>query len=102
MGGIANEMQGRNVGSRKSQEARRDEKRGSRRDFAQNGIKLENDSGYDACYVANMCKADYYKRSIADEAHLALFVKDYIDDVDAYDACRSRDSMPTASEAGIA
>ena len=32
-----------------------------------------------------MCKADYYKRSIADEAHLALFVKDYIDDVDAYD-----------------
>lgn len=50
-----------------------------------NGIKLENDSGYDACYVANMCKADYYKRSIADEAHLALFVKDYIDDVDAYD-----------------
>lgn len=48
-----------------------------------NGLKLERDAGYDACYVANMAKADYYKRSIADEAHLAMFVKDYVDDVDA-------------------
>ena len=30
-------------------------------------------------------KADYYKSSIMDEAHLALFVKDYIDDPDGYD-----------------
>ena len=50
-----------------------------------NGMKLERDAGYDTCYVANMAKADYYKRSIADEAHLAMFVKDYVDDVDAYD-----------------
>ncbi len=42
------------------------------------GIKLEKDAGYDCVYVANMAKADYYKSSIMDEAHLALFVKDYI------------------------
>lgn len=47
-------------------------------------VKLENDKGYDAVYVANMAKADYFKSSIPDEAHLAMFVKDYIDDVDSY------------------
>lgn len=49
------------------------------------GIKLEKDSGYDCVYVANMAKADYYKSSIMDEAHLALFIKDYIDDPDGYE-----------------
>ena len=48
-------------------------------------VKLEKDTGYDCVYVANMAKADYYKSSIADEAHLALFIKDYIDDPDGYD-----------------
>ena len=43
-------------------------------------INLEKDAGYDSVYVANMAK----KGSITDEAHLALFIKDYIDDVDAY------------------
>lgn len=49
------------------------------------GIKLEKDAGYDCVYAANMGKADYYKSSIADEPHLALFIKDYIDDPDGYD-----------------
>ena len=49
------------------------------------GVKLERDAGYDCVYAANMARADYYKSSIADEAHLALFVKDYIDDPDGYD-----------------
>lgn len=48
-------------------------------------IKLEKDAGYDCVYAANMAKADYYKSSIADEAHLVLFIKDYIDDPDGYD-----------------
>ena len=48
------------------------------------GVKLEHDKGYDAVYVANMAKNDFYKSSIQDDAHLALFIKDYIDDVDAY------------------
>lgn len=49
------------------------------------GVKLEMDSGYDCVYTANMAKSDYYKSSIADESHLALFVKDYIDDPDGYE-----------------
>lgn len=49
------------------------------------GVKLEHDKGYDCAYVANMAKADYFKSSIADEAHLALFIKDYIDDPDGYE-----------------
>lgn len=49
------------------------------------GVRLENDKGYDAVYVWHMAKADYFKGSVADELHLALFVKDYLDDVDGYD-----------------
>lgn len=48
-------------------------------------IKLEKDAGYDAVYVANMAKNDFYKSSILDEQHFALFIKDYIDDIDGYD-----------------
>lgn len=49
------------------------------------GVKIENDKGYDCVYAANMAKADYYKSSITDEQHLAMFVKDYLDDPDGYD-----------------
>ena len=48
------------------------------------GVKLERDAGYDCVYAANMAKNDFYKSAIQDDAHLALFIKDYIDDVDAY------------------
>lgn len=48
-------------------------------------IKLENNVLYDAVYVANMCKADFLGSSIIDERHLALYVKDVIDDVDGYE-----------------
>ena len=36
-----------------------------------NNIKLEGDVGYDAVYVANMAKADFYGSSISDDMHLA-------------------------------
>ena len=32
-----------------------------------NGIELKNDVAYDACYVANMAKADYWGSSITSE-----------------------------------
>jgi len=48
-------------------------------------VTLNNNQLYDAVYVANMCKADYMGSSIKDEAHLALYIKDVIDDSDAYD-----------------
>lgn len=47
------------------------------------GVNLKNDMGHDATYVLAMAQADYWGSSITDEQHLALFVRDYIDDVDA-------------------
>ena len=37
---------------------------------------------YDAWYVANMAKADYLGSSLADKAHVALYVKDTLCDPD--------------------
>ncbi len=50
-------------------------------------IRLENNIGYNYVYVANMLRADKYKSSIPDEAHLALGIKDVIDDVDCSPYC---------------
>lgn len=40
---------------------------------------------YDQTYVANMCVADFLGSSITDEKHMAMYVKDVIDDPDASD-----------------
>lgn len=48
-------------------------------------IELDNNVLYDYVYVANMCKADFLHSSIVDEQHLAMYIKDVIDDDDAYD-----------------
>ncbi len=50
----------------------------------ENNITLDNKYGYDYVFAANMCKADYLGSSVPDEHHLALFVKDYVDDPDGY------------------
>lgn len=50
-----------------------------------NNINIENDIGYDALYVLNMAKADYYGSSITEDAKMIKFVKDYLDDPDGYD-----------------
>lgn len=46
------------------------------------GIELQNDVLYDAAFVFNMAKADY-SRSLPDDVHIALYVKETLDDVDA-------------------
>ena len=47
------------------------------------GIEIERSKGYyDPLYVWCMAKSDYMGSSISDEPHLALYVKDYIDDKD--------------------
>ena len=48
-------------------------------------LKLEKNKGYDDVYVANMCKFDFLGSSIDNEMKLAQFIKDYIDDADAYE-----------------
>lgn len=48
-------------------------------------IVLKNNQLYDYVYVANMCKADFYGSSITTDEQLAKYIRDVIDDVDAYD-----------------
>ena len=53
--------------------------------LSKNDIVLSKKLGYDYVFVANMAKADYLGSSVTDEAHLAKFIKDYVDDPDGYD-----------------
>lgn len=41
-----------------------------------------NEGYYDGPYVWAMAKSDYMGSSVIDEQHLAMYVKDYIDDAD--------------------
>lgn len=66
------------------------------------GITLENNTDYDYVYVANMGKADLLKSSIADEQHLALYIKDVVDDVDAGDGEIMREWDAKMTSRGIA
>ena len=53
--------------------------------FKNAGIELHTKHIYDALYVANMAKADFYSSSIADELHLVRYVSDYTNDPDGYE-----------------
>lgn len=53
--------------------------------LSKHSIKLQNNELYDYVYVYNMGNNDFMGSSIADEKHLALYVKDVIDDEDGYD-----------------
>lgn len=48
-------------------------------------VDIEDKDNYDYVYIAQMCRADFLGSSVADEHHLALFVKDYITDEDQAD-----------------
>lgn len=49
------------------------------------GVTVENGQLDDCAYVGDMCKADFLKSSVPDELHLALYIQNVIDDVDAPD-----------------
>lgn len=51
----------------------------------QYNIQLENNQLYDYIFVANMCRADFLGSSITTNEQLAKYIKDVIDDDDAYD-----------------
>lgn len=69
--------------------------------LAQHKIQLDNNVGYDYVFVANMCKADYYGSSITDDRHVALYIKDTIDDEDAADGTTMRRWYATMVANGI-
>ena len=48
-------------------------------------IEIENDHGYDKVFVMHMGLTDYFANSIVDEAHLARYVQDVLDDKDGYE-----------------
>lgn len=48
-------------------------------------VHLDIKYPYDIYYVANMGFHDFYKSSIKDDEHLALFIKDYLEDEDGYE-----------------
>lgn len=48
------------------------------------GVKVTA-KGYDDVYIANMCKADFLGKSVVDEIHLVQYVKDVVEDPDAYE-----------------
>ncbi len=49
------------------------------------GVTLKNDKGYDKVFVFHMGASDYLGDSITDEAHLARYVRNVLDDRDGYD-----------------
>ena len=50
-----------------------------------NGVVVKGGQLYDHVFVANMCKADFLGSSVPDAQHQAKYVKDVLDDDDAYD-----------------
>ena len=64
-------------------------------------IELKNKIMYDYVYTATMCKADYLGSSIEDEYHLALYIKDTVDDIDADSSTTFRRWMQTMIGNGI-
>lgn len=49
------------------------------------GIRVDGNAGYDAYYVANMCKADYLGSSVRGEGDLIKYIDDTLNDPDGYD-----------------
>ena len=49
------------------------------------GVQLENATGQDYVYVANMAKADLFESSLQSEQQVAQYIKDVVDDADQRD-----------------
>ena len=48
-------------------------------------VTIDNNEQYDALYLANMVKADFWGSAIEDEEHLVRYIEDVICDADGYD-----------------
>lgn len=64
-------------------------------------IILKYKPAYDHVFVANMCKADFLEESVPDEKHLAIFVKNYLGDIDGYDGMPFNRWMADMAKKGI-
>lgn len=66
-----------------------------------NNVELENDYGYDKVFVMHMALSDYMGSSISDEAHLAKYVKDVLDDKDGYEGIAFTRFLADCSAKGV-
>lgn len=66
-----------------------------------NNVEIENDNGYDKVFVMHMGLSDYLGSSIPDEARLAKYVKDVLDDKDGYDGIALSRFLADCSAKGI-
>lgn len=64
-------------------------------------VEIENDILYDALYVINMAKADFFGSSITTDNALAKFVKDYLDDEDGYDGIAFNRFLADCARKGV-
>lgn len=46
------------------------------------GVKVKYAQLEDTTYVANMCKADYFEGSVPTKQHVAMYIKETLDDPD--------------------
>lgn len=53
--------------------------------LSKNNITLEKLVGYDHVYAANLIKSDNYRGSVPDDAHVAMAIREMVDDSDAAD-----------------
>ena len=65
------------------------------------GVEIENDYGYDKVFVMHMGLSDYWGSSISDQAHLARYVKDVLDDKDGYDGIALTRFLADCSAKGV-
>ena len=65
------------------------------------GVEVKTKIMYDYVFAATMCKADYLGKSIPDEEHLAKYIKDTVDDVDASDETTFRRWVATMIGNGL-
>lgn len=64
-------------------------------------VEIQNNNLYDVWYVMHMGKADYLGSSITTDAHLAKFVKDYLDDEDGYEGIAFNRFLADCARKGI-
>lgn len=66
-----------------------------------NGVEIEKKGNYDYCYEAMVCKADRWGSSIEDDMHMAKYIKDSCDDIDAADGSIMRCWFAKMTAAGV-
>lgn len=66
-----------------------------------NNVDIQNDYGYDKVFVFHMGISDYMGSSITDEAHIAKYVKDVLDDRDGYDGIAFSRFIADCSAKGV-